>query len=191
MSMGHVLLAVETRLIVKLEATPLSMTSAAAHCSIQPDGWPPKTAHEWYVAIDEQKVTAVGQNEDQIQEVFDISIWVCRRVGQVPMDYRKLMLLWQDPYRDTETANMSPERVERQVIAGVHLGWDIVDEANDNNLDGPLGTSVFGDKFTMPLFYKGRGSLTQEQQPGESGFWARKQLNFSGMLRTQAMDILA
>lgn len=180
MSMGAILKQVRDHL---RDAMPL----AADQCDIRPDGEPPQSAGELFVAVDELGVTSTARS--YIEEQFEVEVAVWRRAGQYPADRIGDAQLSDDPY----TAGLfTLDDLEREAIRRLHGNFTDVTAAVNTALG--TGSGNAGDSFRLALYYEGRGRTEVlppsrgAQQPAQ---WLGRRLRFVGMNRIQALDVIA
>jgi hypothetical protein len=153
-------------------------------CGIQPEGVPPPTAGEFYVALDEGNVSGTDSRNYYLGEFFDLDIYCLRRVGRFPKDYKGQMLQRDDTYlASIETL----EKIERKIVVALHQSFTCMNFINSHFA---LPDQVKGDKFILPLVYAGRSGSTEKTVPELEGvvFYGRA-LRFRGLRRNQRKEL--
>ena len=179
--MGYVLQAARNQLRTDYETTHPGLVPAN-WVGIQLRGMPPRRAGDWYVALDEDYIRG-KKDQAHIEEVYGVSIYVCRRPDKLPDDFRGQLTYPDDVYLATM---LTLEKMERQVLKSIHNNQTM--RAAANTLGG-FPAADKGDSYQLPLQYDGRGSIQTSDVP-DSGMWSCREMKFSGMLRVQALDIL-
>lgn len=162
---------------------PGGATKNKSYVDVQPDGHPPHSMAEWYVALDEIGVNTPGLEQEYLEEVYTIGAWITKRTGRNAPD-RYLEVLKQDNY--------GLLAIERQVIVLLHNQQDV--RAAANTLGGLPDNTGPGDSILQPLWYLGRGKLSFRGSDwlgadGDESFVVR-QLRFGGGKRIQAIDVM-
>lgn len=154
-------------------------------CGLQVDATPPPTASQWYVAIDEDGVSADGQLENYwLKETSRIVVAVWRSCGEVPADMLGTLNLWEDRYRPLIN---SLAKLERKVIQGIHQRFEIMNAVN-SVITSDQGT--YGELMTETMFYRGRTKTEPflEDQQGRRKLYVGRRLRFAGGGRTQSIE---
>lgn len=184
MSIEYLLEAARNQLRSNL-TLPGGASKAANYIDIQPDGHPPASMGEWYVSLDEIGVNTPGIEQEYLQEVFSIAIWITKRTGKHAPDRRYSLY--------SEAVN-GLRAIERQCIKFLHNVHAVRIAANTL---GSLPGASTGDSFIQPLWYAGRGKTIYAgpewvgKGEGDSDTFAVRQLRFVGGLRIQAPDVQA
>lgn len=176
MSLAILLEATKTHLLNEVSFTD------ANNLGIEPDGMPPHAAGKHYVAIDEGNIRQESNNAEFINEVFEISVYVCRRPMEIPNRRQGQLYLKTSVYQATQK---TLEQMERPVIAALHGNWSLM---NDANTLGGFPNATDGDVYQSPWMYRGRGTTDVVMNENDSA-WIRRQLRFEGMRRVQEMSI--
>jgi hypothetical protein len=185
MAIEWLLEAARDQLRTNLVSLVPGATAAAAksYIDVQPDGHPPANMGEWYVALDELGATGAGQEQEYLEERYQIGVWITWRTARYAPDR------YIDFLKD---ASRGLRPFTRAVIEYLH-GKEAVRTAA--NTLGGLPDAAIGDAFQQPLWFLGQGKITGKSSDwigradGEDTF-AVRQLRFAGGLRIQAHDVM-
>lgn len=174
-------MSMEALLIATVRHLREELRYTTQQCDIQPDGRPPATMGEFYVAIDEAGVQS--NEKTHLRETFSITVTITRRTAPTPRDRRGSL------YADRSRALAA---IERPVIVAVHNNQTLRALANAE-LGAPQEN--LGDQILQPLWYAGRSRTRYESAEwcgaggNDNDAFMVRTLNFQGGLRVQAMDI--
>lgn len=178
MSIEYLLVAARDRL--RLTVSLPGTARPEAYIGLQPEGRPPATMGDFYVALDEAGVQST--EKVSLRELFAVQVYITKRTGRHAADkFDSLYLELTKGLRD----------LERQVLTALHNNQTV--RAMANALAGVPQESQ-GDAYLQPLFYTGR-SRSQFHgaewigTTGDNHAFIVRILNFSGGLRVQALDI--
>ncbi len=155
------------------------------HCDVQEAGYPPATATQWFVGIDETSVTAGKQENYYLGEEFEVSVFVSRNMEWMDPNKRSKSLLRENPYL-AHVASMGA--IERVVIQSLHMSHVLRNLINDTH---NLPDTQNGDIFITPLTYMGRSTTHVMQAPEsriqQSLIYKGRELRFRGLKRNQSI----
>ena len=178
MSMGAVLKQVRDHL---RDALSLGVDQ----CGIQPDGVPPDSADEFYLAVNEMGVTSTAR--EHLLEEYEIEVSVWRRAGGYPADRRGDVQLSDDPYL---AGILTLDDLERAVIRNLHGNYDDITVAANTAIGAGVGDG--GDVFQLALYYAGRRGteILQTGKEKHDPTWFGRRLKFVGMTRVQSISMM-
>ena len=153
-------------------------------CAVRPDGAPPPSAGEVFVAVSESGVASDARSH--LREVFHIEVSIWRRTGQYPVDRQGELLLPDDVLL---AGMLSLDRLERRVVTALHGNYQDLPAALNSELR--TGSDAAGDVFQLALYYVGRGAseLWPPHGKGAHPNWLGRRLRFEGAHRVQDLDI--
>ena len=151
---------------------------------IRSDGNPTTTAGQVFVAVKETGVKSQGRTFLREIYQFEISVW--RRASSVPADVSGQLQLSSDPW----IPNMfALDQLEREIVRSIHGNHADLPQSLNDSLS--LGIDPNGDRYLLPLYYEGRsGTETLPKQQSKQPVWYGRRLQFSGMTRVQALDVI-
>ena len=180
MSINALIQSVRDVLRTDLAADFPNLSDITKYVGIQPQGNPPASSGEFYVAIDEGGTSSDSRNF--LRESYRLKIYVSKRTGKYAKDQM------ERAYRDNAEGL---ETLERFIIGHLHANETVRGTANSYASAPGAG----GDVFQRPLYYQGRSNTTYREggwghaEKGKDS-WLVRILDFSGADRIQATDVM-
>lgn len=157
------------------------MSLTCAECDIAPDGHPPGNAGSEFIAVDEGEATNAAR--ENLQEEYEINVWVCRKSGVFPANKRGDMRLKSEPYL---AGMVSLDERCRQVIVALHANHAVTKAASEL-LSAP--NTELGSPFQGCLIYRSTSrAVSIDSESG--GAWVARQLRFRGAWRPHSLSYM-
>jgi hypothetical protein len=173
-------MSMESLLVAVAQRVRSALKYATGECDVQPDGHPPASMGQRYLAIHPGPIQQSDDNALRMHEAFEIVATLTMRGSWLPRDRQGRLV--------RDEGRLYPEAL--RVRALLHMDYTLIDTANDD-----IGASE--DGFIVPLRFRGMGrpiecgpewfGSEQKARPAAPQGW-RIEIAFWGAERVQKIE---